>query len=100
MKKTTGKCALVLVALLAEAGALRGQSAEGPIAPRPGQSVQQAPPDVQGKLKVRVTLVNMGVTVSDAKGNMVHDLDAKDFRITDNGVAQRISHFDLGGDPV
>src|SRR5438045_2482658 len=31
---------------------------------------------------------------------MVHNLEARDFQITDNGVAQRISHFDLGGDPL
>jgi VWFA-related protein len=70
------------------------------MAPRPGQPVQQAPPDVPAKLKVRVALVNMPVTVRNAKGAMVNDLDAKDFRITDNGVEQKISHFDLGGDPV
>jgi VWFA-related protein len=70
------------------------------MAPKPGQPVQQAPPDVQAKLKVQVALVNMPVTVRNAKGEMVHDLDAKDFRITDNGVEQKISHFDLGGDPL
>ena len=73
---------------------------KGPMAPRPGQPIQQAPPDAQAKLKVQVALVNMPVTVRNAKGEMVHDLDAKDFRITDNGVEQRILHFDLGGDPV
>jgi VWFA-related protein len=100
MKQTTGKCTLLAVVLLAGAGALRGQAPEGPMAPRPGQPVQQVPPDVQAKLKVRVALVNMPVTVRNAKGDMVHDLDAKDFRITDNGAAQTISHFDLGGDPL
>jgi VWFA-related protein len=100
MKQTARKSALLVVALLAGAGGLRAQAPEGPMAPRPGQAVQQVPPDAQAKLKVRVALVNMPVTVRNAKGDMVHDLDAKDFRITDNGVEQRISHFDLGGDPV
>src|SRR5271169_1890514 len=100
MKQTTGRYVLQLVALLAAAGASRAQAPEGPMVPRPGQSIQQAPPDVQAKLKVQVTLVNMPVTVRNAKSEMVHDLDAKDFRITDNGVEQRILHFDLGGDPV
>jgi VWFA-related protein len=95
-----GKCAVLLVAWLAGAGAMRGQAPEGPIAPRPGQAVQKAPPDVQGKLKVRVALVNMPVTVRNARGEMVHNLEAEDFRITDNGAEQKISHFDLGGDPV
>jgi VWFA-related protein len=31
---------------------------------------------------------------------MVHDLEAENFRISDKGVTQRISHFDLGGDPI
>jgi len=31
---------------------------------------------------------------------MVHDLEARDFHIADNGVAQQITHFDLGGDPI
>jgi VWFA-related protein len=100
MKQTTGRYALQLVALLAAAGASRAQAPEGPMTPRPGQPIQQAPPDAQAKVKVQVALVNMPVTVRSAKGEMVHDLDAKDFRITDNGVEQRISHFDLGGDPV
>jgi VWFA-related protein len=77
---------------------LGGQSPEGPIAPRPGVQVQQAPP--QAKLVVRVSLVNTPVTVRDAKGEMVANLETKDFRITDNGVEQKISHFDLGGDPI
>src|SRR5271155_3855406 len=100
MKQIARKYALVLVALLAAAGTSWAQAPEGPMAPRPGLAIQQAPPNAQAKLKVQVTLVNMPVTVRNAKGDMVHDLDAKDFRITDNGVEQKISHFDLGGDPV
>ena len=40
------------------------------------------------------------VTVRDSQGRMVHTLEAKDFQVTDNGNAQKISHFDLGGDPI
>ena len=47
------------------------QSPEGPIAPRPGAPVQQAPPEARAKLVVRVSLVNTPVTVRDAKGEMV-----------------------------
>lgn len=100
MKQITGKFVLflmVLPALFVGAGTSRAQAPEGPMVPKPGQAVQQAPP---AKLKVRVALVNMPVTVRNSKGDMVHDLDAKDFRITDNGVEQKILHFDLGGDPV
>src|ERR1700689_2401705 len=100
MKRIAGHCARLLAALLAGVGGLRAQAPEGPRPPRPGQPVQQVPPNAQAKLKVQVALVNMPVTVRNAKGDMVNDLDAKDFRITDNGVEQKISHFDLGGDPI
>src|SRR5713101_1342664 len=90
---------LTLMILLALADA-RAQAPSGPIAPKPGAEVQQPPKDTQAKVKVRVALVNTPVTVRDGRGDMVHNLEAHDFHITDNGVAQQISHFDLGGDPI
>jgi VWFA-related protein len=90
--------ALLILFSLTAATALRAQAPEGPLPPRPGQTVQQAPAGAQ--VKVRVTLVNTPVTVRDAKGNLVDNLTANDFRITDNGVEQKISHFDFGGDPI
>jgi VWFA-related protein len=98
MKQITCKFAVVASALVVCAAGLRAQAPEGPLPPRPGQTVQAPPPGAQ--LKVRVTLVNLPVTLRSSKGEMVHDLEAKDFRIMDNGVEQKISHFDLGGDPV
>ena len=100
MKPITRKWASLLPVICLAAGTLQAQSGEGPIAPKPGAPVQQAPPEVQAKLKVRVALVNTPVTVRDSKGAMIHDLDEKNFRVTDNGVEQKISHFDLGGDPL
>ncbi len=92
---------LTLTLLLALAGApARAQAPSGPIAPKPGIEVQQPPKDTQAKVKVQVTLVNTPVTVRNGRGDMVHNLEARDFQITDNGVAQQISHFDLGGDPL
>ena len=90
---------LTLISVLADAPAV-AQSPSGPIPPKPGVEVQLPPKDTQAKVKVRVALVNTPVTVRDGRGEMVHNLEARDFRITDNGVAQRISHFDLGGDPL
>jgi len=34
------------------------------------------------------------------KGQLIDTLDAKDLQVTDNGVPQQITHFDLGGDPL
>src|SRR6267143_2041848 len=90
---------LTLLLALAEAPA-RAQAPSGPIAPKPGAEVQQPPRNTQAKVKVQVALVNTPVTVRDGRGDMVHDLEAHDFHITDNGVAQQISHFYLGGDPI
>jgi VWFA-related protein len=92
---------LTLTLLLAVADApARAQAPSGPIPPKPGVEVQLPPKDAQAKVKVQVALVNTPVTVRDGRGDMVHNLEAHDFQITDNGVAQQISHFDLGGDPI
>jgi VWFA-related protein len=77
------------------AAGTHAQAPEGPITPRPGTVIQQAP-----IIKIRSLLVNAPVTVRDAKGEMVNTLEARNFRVTDNGVPQTISHFDLGGDAV
>jgi VWFA-related protein len=99
MKATTAMSAAIS-GLFWGAAVTLAQAPEGPMAPKPGVVVQQAPPEAQARLKVRVALVNTPVTVKDGHGQMIHDLDAKDFRITDNGITQKISHFDLGGDPL
>jgi len=75
--------------------AVRAQAPEGPMTPQPGVALQKAP-----NIKVRTVLVNTPVTVRNEKGEMVHSLEESDFRITDNGVPQRITHFNLGGDPI
>jgi VWFA-related protein len=87
-----------LLGVLVAAGLLSAQSPSGPLTPQPGVAVQQPPP--LPKIGVRVALVNTPVTVRDSKGQMVHTLDAKDFRVTDNGIEQKIAHFDMGGDPI
>jgi VWFA-related protein len=84
--------------LSAPSAPVSAQAPTGPIAPQPGTPVQQAPP--QTKIVTRVSLVNTPVTVKDGSGQMVNTLDAKDFQVTDNGVPQQITHFDLGGDPL
>ncbi len=102
-----GSMRVVGLVLLGLAGArvhywsIKAQAPEGPMAPRPGSAVQQPPPEVETRLKVLVSLVNTPVTVRDRSGQMIHDLDARNFTVTDNGVApQKITHFDLGGDPL
>jgi len=68
--------------------------------PPPGTPVQQTPPEAAAKLTARVTLVTTPVTVRDAHGAMIHNLDREDFLVRDNGVDQQITHFEVGGDPL
>ena len=99
MKRIAGILIGLLLALILTGLPVRAQAPSGPIPPKPGMDVQQAPKDMP-KVKVQVALVNTPVTVRDSRGEMVHNLEARDFQITDNGVAQQISHFDMGGDPI
>lgn len=87
----------LLFTALTAGGTLLGQAPTGPLPPRPGAPAQQPP---KNEIKVQVALVTTPVTVRDSRGRMVHDLEAKNFQVTDNGVPQKISHFDLGGDPI
>ena len=80
--------------------AVFGQAPEGPMQPRPGTTIQPTPPEALAKITARVTLVNLPVTVRDGSGAMIHDLEQQDFLVTDNGVPQKITHFDVGSDPI
>jgi VWFA-related protein len=97
MRASWRRLILVILALTLSRTSLRAQAPTGPLAPRPGVEVQQPP---KSTIKVQVPLVTTPVTVRDARGDMVHNLDPRDFQVTDNGVPQAISHFDLGGDPI
>ncbi len=88
----------VSAGLFLAAGRACAQAPDGPIEPQPGVEVQKAPPGTT--IKLQSVLVNTPVTVRDAKGQMVHNLEVKDFHVTDNGVEQKISHFDLGSEPL
>jgi VWFA-related protein len=74
------------------------QAPPGALPPRPGAVIQKGPE--QTTIRVKVEIVSAPVVVRDTKGEMVVDLDQKDFKIFDNGVEQKIDHFDMGGDPL
>ena len=99
IKRASSLAAIWALSLLS-ASDLSAQAPEGPQAPRPGTAIQATPPEALAKLTLKVTLVNTPVTVRDANGAMIHDLEQQDFRITDNGVPQKISNFSVGGDPI
>lgn len=73
----------------------------GPLPPNPGVQPEKLSPDQQKAfIRVRVNEVTAPVTVRGREGEMIFDLTQKDFRVFDNGVAQKIEHFDLGGGPL
>jgi VWFA-related protein len=86
---------MVATLVLAAPMTVGAQAPEGPMTPPAGVAIQQP-----SKIKVRTVLVNTPVTVRNEKGEMVHNLEESDFRVTDNGKAQKITHFNLGGDPI
>src|SRR5882762_11685426 len=94
-----GICLLSLGVLFSCNAAL-AQTPDGPMVPRPDIPIQQAPTRSQTTIKSKVVLVNAPVTVRDSKDQIVTSLAAADFRLTDHGVPQTISHFDVGTDPL
>src|SRR6202034_3851353 len=76
------------------------QAPPGPLQQKPGVTPEKIPPAEQQKnaIRVRVNEVIAPVTVTNHSGEMLLDLSKENFRVFDNGVQQKIDHFDLGGD--
>lgn len=85
-----------MFAVILSASSVRAQAPPGPLPPRPGAKVQTPP----AQIKVRVDMVSTPVTVRNAAGEMVLSLEQSDFRVFDNGVEQKVEHFDMGGEPL
>jgi Ca-activated chloride channel family protein len=51
------------------------------------------PAQAPAPIRVEVSLVNVGFSVRDQKGNLVTNLTQDDFEITEDGVPQKISFF-------
>jgi len=90
---------VAILLLLLFAGAGFAQAPPGPLPPKPGAKAQPAPPE-KAQIRVKVSLVSAPVTVRDKSGEMVMDLEKKDFRVFDNAVEQSVEDYDLGGDPI
>jgi VWFA-related protein len=95
----TRKIVCTTLVSLAMAAAGFAQAQPGPLPPKPGTKIQQPPPE-KAQIRVKVDVVSTPVTVRDKSGELVLELDKKDFRVFDNGVEQRVEDFDLGGDPI
>jgi VWFA-related protein len=98
LRRTLAVCLAILTAGIVIAAPLaRSQQTQGPIAPKPGAPVQQAP---EGTIRVRVALVSAPVVVVGAKGEPILDLQQKDFHVLDDGADQTIESFELGGEKL
>src|SRR5258708_29255539 len=95
MMRRSASVLWMLLGLSSVAVPLGAQSPEGPIAPRPGVPVQQAPPEAQAKMVVRGSLENTPVTVPSAKGEMAPNLGTNAFRVTVKGARPRAPHCPL-----
>jgi VWFA-related protein len=95
--------ALSLGSLALVAGPARCQeAAPGPIHPRADAPPEKIPAAELEKRAIRSRVVEViaPVTVLDPKGAMILSLTKNNFHIYDNGVEQKIDHFDLGADSL
>jgi VWFA-related protein len=101
MKFTFAACLLAALAILAPPARSQG-APPGPLHPRADAPPEKIPPAELEKraIRVRVTEVIAPVTVRDPKGEIVFSLTKDKFHVYDNGVEQKIDHFDLGGDSL
>src|SRR5436190_16662870 len=44
-------------------------------------------------VKISTNLIQLDITVTDQKGNIVRDMKANDFQVFENGQRQKISNF-------
>jgi Ca-activated chloride channel homolog len=88
--------------MLAACGPAWCQAPPGPLQHKPGAPPEKLPAAEQrgNAIRVRVNEVIAPVTVTNHAGEMILDLSKDNFRVYDNGVQQKIEHFDLGGDPL
>lgn len=96
--------ALAIVAALAccvfTPSALTQGAPPGPIHLETGATPETSrPPDAAQSIRVRTSEVTAPVTVRNRSGDLVLNLTEKDFHVYDDGVEQKITHFDLGGQP-
>jgi VWFA-related protein len=100
---TLTRIATLLTFALACLGTARGQGAPaGPLHRNPNAPPEQPASNQQKHpIRTQVSVVTAPVIVRDVRtGDMVFDLTKDDFHVYDNGIRQRIDHFDLGGDSL
>jgi len=100
-KSTNGTKPLVLLALAFVALAVfpsqvRAQNSE-PI--KPEAAAQQQPVATSPVIRTESRVVLVDAVVTDKKGNYIHDLTQKDFKVYEDNKEQAVTSFSFGNDP-
>src|ERR1700726_3399620 len=100
LRITTLLCAFLFGwQMLGSSRLAHAQDAAAPAAPpnatEPAPQQQQNGPVVRSETR----LVRVDVIVTDKKGNYIHDLTAKDFKVYDDNKQQQVENFSFGADP-
>jgi VWFA-related protein len=74
------------------------QETPPPTAPPPAATAPSAPPSGP-VVRSEARVVRVDVIVTDKKGNYIHDLTAKDFKVYDDNKQQQVENFSFGADP-
>lgn len=69
-------------------------------AQQPPPPANQPPTNAAPVLHAESRVVRVDVIVTDKKGNYIHDLTPKDFRVYDNDKEQQIVNFSFGSSPA
>ena len=92
------QAAVLGLALATAAAVAPCGNAQAPPGPMPApQHIQEQP---KPAVRVNVDYVSTPVTVRNSSGELVLNLSENDFHVVQDGVEQKIEHFDLGGDPL
>src|SRR5690242_17037489 len=89
--------AILAAAALFPAG-LNAQGASGTAAQQSTAKAPSAQQQAPARISVPSRIVNVPVTVKDSRGELVPDLEKRDFRIFQDGVEQQVQFF--SSDPI
>ena len=88
--------ALGLFAVAAFGGPLRAQNPEPA---KPDVPPQQQPVATSQVIRAESRVVLVDAVVTDKKGNYIHDLTQKDFKVYEDNKEQAVTSFSFGSDP-
>jgi VWFA-related protein len=89
--------ALVFLAIPASPSILRGQNPEPA---KPEAPALQQPIATAQVIRAESRVVLVDAVVTDKKGNYVHDLTQKDFKVYEDSKEQAVTSFSFGSDPL